>query len=84
MKLSQGLSQKVVSTSFVFNSLPARGDFCFLLITFANSLDPGQTRQGGSVVEYRRVLDSRQKGLRVQASPASLCCVLEQGTLSLL
>ena len=38
---SQGLSQKVISTScFVFNSLPARGEFCGLLITFANSLDP--------------------------------------------
>ena len=36
-------SQKVVSTScFVFNSLPARGDFCCLLITFANSWDPDQ------------------------------------------
>ena len=42
----QGLSQKVVSTScFVFNSLPAKGDFCCLLITFANSLDPDQARQ---------------------------------------
>ena len=44
--ISQGFSQKVVSTScFVFNSLPARGDFCCLLITFANSLDPDQARQ---------------------------------------
>ena len=36
-------SQKVVSTScFVFNSLPAKGDFCCLLITIPNSLDPDQ------------------------------------------
>ena len=45
INFSQGFSQKVVSTScFVFNSLPARGDFCFPLITFANSLDPDQAR----------------------------------------
>ena len=38
---SQGFSQEVVSRScFVFNSLPASSDFCHLLITFANSLDP--------------------------------------------
>ena len=43
---SQGFSQKVVSTScFVFNSLPTRGDFCCLLITFANSLDPDKAQQ---------------------------------------
>ena len=43
INFSQGLSQTVVSTScFVFSSLPARGDFCCLLITFANSLDPDQ------------------------------------------
>ena len=43
---SQGYSQKVVSTSCpVFNSLPASGDFCHLLIAFANSLDPDQARQ---------------------------------------
>ena len=43
---SQGFSQKVVPTScFLFHSLPARGDFCCLLITFANSLDPDQARQ---------------------------------------
>ena len=37
---------KVVSTScFVVSSLPARGDFCCLLITFANSFDPDQARQ---------------------------------------
>ena len=27
------------------NSLPSSGDFCHLLITFANSLDPDQARQ---------------------------------------
>ena len=43
---SQEFSQKVVSTScFVFNSLSARGDFCCLLISFANSMDPDQARQ---------------------------------------
>ena len=36
----------LVSTScFVLNSLPTRGEFCGLLITFANSLDPDQARQ---------------------------------------
>ena len=39
-------SQKVVSTSsFVFNSISLRVDFFCLLITFANSLDPGQASQ---------------------------------------
>ena len=28
-----------------FNSFPGSGDLCRLLITFANSLDPGQDRQ---------------------------------------
>ena len=43
---SQGFSQKVVLTScFVFNSLSVRGDFCCLLITFANSLDPDHARK---------------------------------------
>ena len=45
MNFSQGFSQKVASTScFVFNSLSTRGDFCCLLKTFANSLDPDQAR----------------------------------------
>ena len=40
------LSQKVVSRSCsVFNTLPASGDFCRLLMTFSNSLDPDQARQ---------------------------------------
>ena len=43
---SQGFSQKVVERSCsVFNSLPACGYFCHLLMTFANSLDPDQARQ---------------------------------------
>ena len=43
---SQGFSQEVVSRSCsVVNFLPARGNFCHLLITFANSLDPDQARQ---------------------------------------
>ena len=29
----------------VFNSLPASDNFCHLLITFANSMDPDQARQ---------------------------------------
>ena len=38
-------SQKGVSTSCsVFNSLPTSSDFCHLLITFSNSLDPDQAR----------------------------------------
>ena len=40
------MSQKVVSRSCsLFDSLPANGDFCHLLITFANSLNPDQARQ---------------------------------------
>ena len=40
---SHGFSQKVASLSCsVFNSLPASGNFCNLLITFANSLDQDQ------------------------------------------
>ena len=43
---SQGFSKKVVSRSCsVFNSLPAKGNFCHLLITFANSLYPDQVQQ---------------------------------------
>ena len=46
INFSQAFSQKLVSTScFVFNSLPARGDFCCPLITFANILNPDQARQ---------------------------------------
>ena len=40
---SQGFSQNVASKSCsVFNFLPTSGDFCHLLITFANSLDLDQ------------------------------------------
>ena len=43
---SQGFSQEVISRiCSVFNSLPASGDFCHLLIAFANSLDPDQARK---------------------------------------
>ena len=42
MNFSQGFSQKVVSRNC---SLPASGDYCHLLITFANSLDSDQARQ---------------------------------------
>ena len=41
INLSQGFSQKV----FINNSFPTSGDFCCLLITFANNLDPDQARQ---------------------------------------
>ena len=34
-----------ISTSGCFNYFHASGDFCRLLITFANSLDPDQDRQ---------------------------------------
>ena len=36
---------RVVPRSSAFNSLPASGNFCHLLITFANNLDPDQARQ---------------------------------------
>ena len=46
INFSQSFSQKVVSTScLVFNSLPARCDFCCQLIMFATSLDPDQAQQ---------------------------------------
>ena len=38
-------SIKLSTSSFVFNSLPPRVDFCCLLITFANSLDQDQASQ---------------------------------------
>ena len=34
----------------VFNSFPASGDFCHLLITFANNLDPDQARQNVGLI----------------------------------
>ena len=43
---SQDFSQKGVSRNCsAFNSLPASGNFCHLLITFANSLDQDQVQQ---------------------------------------
>ena len=42
-KVLARIKADLVSTScFVFNT---RGDFCCLLMTFANSLDPDQARQ---------------------------------------
>ena len=41
---SQGFSQKVVSTSCYYVHVYARGNFCCLLITFANSLAPDQAQ----------------------------------------
>ena len=50
INFSQGFSQRVVPTScFMNNSLPARVDFCCLLITFANSLDPDQDKMSGLI-----------------------------------
>ena len=46
LTLAKVLARKVVSSSCsVFNSLPASGNFCNLLITFADSLDPDQAQQ---------------------------------------
>ena len=46
INLSEGFSQKVVSTNcFVFNSLASRDDYCRLLIIFANSFDPDQAQE---------------------------------------
>ena len=43
---SQGFSQKGVSRNCsAFNSLPASGNFCHLLTTFANSLDQDKVQQ---------------------------------------
>ena len=40
----QNCLQTTFSKNKVFNSFPASGDFCHLLITFADSLDPDQAR----------------------------------------
>ena len=39
------LLEKCIHRQIMFNSFPTIGDFCHLLITFANSLDPDQARQ---------------------------------------
>ena len=45
INFSQGFRQKIVSTScFIFIPLLAMGDFCCLLITIANRLDPDETQ----------------------------------------
>ena len=38
-------SDKIAITVIYLNSLPANGDFCQLMISFANSLDPDPARQ---------------------------------------
>ena len=43
MKLT--LAKVLFTSCFVFNSVPARVDFCCLLIAFANSLDQDQALQ---------------------------------------
>ena len=49
-------SQGVVSRSCsVFNSFPASGDFCHLLITFANSLDTDQARKMSGLIWIQTV-----------------------------
>ena len=45
LNLAKVLARKKHQVVLPFNSLPASGDFCCLLITFANSLDPDQARQ---------------------------------------
>ena len=40
------------------NSFPANGDFCRLLIIFANSLDPYQARQMSGLIWVHTVLHS--------------------------
>ena len=47
--------KKYQQVCFVFNSLLSRGDFCCLLITFANSLDPDQARQNVGLVWIQTV-----------------------------
>ena len=39
------LAKVLARSCSVFNSLPASGDFCHLLITFANIIDPDQAQQ---------------------------------------
>ena len=39
------MEENLLSVSSPLNSFPTIGDFCHLLITSANSLDPDQTRQ---------------------------------------
>ena len=54
MKLT--IAKVLARSCSVFNSLPASGDFCHLLITFANSLDPDQARQNvGPDLDHNRL-----------------------------
>ena len=41
----------ITSGPVVANSFPASGNFCCLLITFANSLDPDQDRQKSVLIK---------------------------------
>ena len=42
----------LITCTKYFNSFPATGDFCrLLMITFANSLDPDQARRSGGIPE---------------------------------
>ena len=53
---NQGFSHKVVSRSCsVFKSLSASGDFCHLLITLANSLDPDQADKMSGLIWIQTV-----------------------------
>ena len=50
----QGFSQKTVIL-YQENSLPACGNFCDLLITFANSLDPDKAQQNVGLIWIQTV-----------------------------
>ena len=45
INFSQGFNQKVVSSCFVFNSLPARGQLLLSADNLCKQLDPDQARQ---------------------------------------
>ena len=49
ISISEHGSFLIPSKQSLFNSFLASSDFCNLLITFANSLDPDQDRQNVSV-----------------------------------
>ena len=63
----------------VLSSYHASGDFCRLLITFANSLAPGQGAQWLS----GKVLDSRPRGRGFEPHQRHCVVVLEQDTFIL-
>ena len=45
-----------LSVTIVLNALPASGDFCRLVATFANSLDPDQALSGSKQFYPERLL----------------------------